>query len=238
MADVTSLDAAQRDAARDRPGHAPRRTADTIAEAAYDLLMTGGVNAFSLRAVAKRAKLRLASVQYHYPSLRSLAEAIIALNRKRYREAYERVAAPPRAAARDRLRSVIEYNLQDIQSSDTRRFFVHFWSLLESIDGYSGDLLAELYEAQFEMLAERISEVHPGVTSVEARTRAELIGALIEGMFITLPRLDSRTRSSGLTHSQGLDLCLAIADGKCMNENSMPKKRSTPDAHGPKHRRP
>jgi AcrR family transcriptional regulator len=191
------------------PTHAATgSTPERIAEAAYDLLRTGGVSAFSLRAVAKRANVRLASVQYHFPSLSALAQAIIHLNRRKYFEAYERAAASAETP-RDRLTAVIRFNLQDIQSSETRRFFVHFWSLLESIDGYSGDLLAALYAPQFEMLAAHITDLHPELPRSETAIRAQLIGALIEGMFITLPPVGG----GAATQRQALDLCLSIADG-------------------------
>lgn len=187
-------------------------TAERIAQAAFDLLRTGGVSGFSLRSVAKLANVRLGSVQYHFPSLRELAQAIIQLNRRKYGEEYQRAAAGA-STPRDRLTAVIRFNLRDIQSSDTRRFFVHFWSFLESIDGYSGDLLAALYAPQFEMLAAHVAELHPDLPQTEANSRAQLIGALIEGIFITLPTVDSRGNAPAVSEERALDLCLAIADG-------------------------
>lgn len=190
-----------------------RETAARITQAAYDLLRTEGLSEFSLRGIAKRAGVRLASVQYHFPSLEDLVRDIIALNARKYAEDYERAIGSRDGTPRDRLEAVIAFNLEDIQSRETRRFFIHLWSLLESLDGFSGSLLAELYAAQFALLSERVEELHPRLDPDEARRRAELIAALIEGMFITLPHTGDSRSGFDIVQRRAVRLCMAIADG-------------------------
>lgn len=191
-----------------------RETAARIVEAAHDLLRTDGLSAFSMRGIAKRADVRLASVQYHFPTMEHLVRALIALNTRRYTEDYRRAVESRSGSPRERLEAVIAFNLEDIQESDTRRFFIHLWPLLESLDGFSGSLLIELYSAQFALLSERISDLHPDLAPAEAKRRAELIAALIEGMFITLPPTKETRRDLDILQKRAIRLCMAIADGK------------------------
>ena len=190
-----------------------QETAARIIEAAYDLLRTGSLTEFSMRGIAKRANVRLASVQYYFPATEDLVRAVIDLNARKYAEEYQRAIGSRGGSARERLEAVIAFNLEDIQSSATRRFFINLWPLLESLDGFSGSLLAELYSHQFALLGERLKELHPKLDDSEARYRAELIAALIEGMFITLPQTETG-HDFELVQQRAVRLCMAIADGR------------------------
>jgi AcrR family transcriptional regulator len=189
-----------------------RATAARIVEAAYRLLRTQGLGEFSMRRVAKEANVRLAGVQYYFPAMQDLVREIIALNARLYSDAYHRAVAAHGRDARGRLEAIIAFNLDDIQDIETRGFFIHLWSLLETLDGFSGSLLAELYEAQFALLRERIVDLHPRINASEAQRRAELVAALIEGMFITLPKTGADSGFDRVKES-AMQLCLAIADG-------------------------
>ena len=189
-----------------------RATAARIVEAAYQLLRTEGRGEFSMRRVARQADVRLASVQYYFPAMPDLVRAIIALNARLYTDAYRLAVSTSGGDARARLEAVLAFNLDDIQQVETRRLFIHLWSLLESLDGFSGSLLAELYQPQFTLLSERILDLHPGIDRAEAQRRAELVAALIEGMFITLPKTEAACGFDRVKDS-AMRLCLAIADG-------------------------
>ncbi len=191
-----------------------RETAARIVEAAYDLLRTGGLTEFSLRGIAKRANVRLASVQYYFPTMEHVVREIIALNARKYADQYRRAIGMKAGSARERLEAVIAFNLEDIQTPETRRFFIHLWPLLESLDGFSGSLLAELYSHQFALLSERVKDLHPRLDDAEAKRRSELIAALIEGMFITLPQAGDDSPDFELVQKRAVRLCMAIADGK------------------------
>lgn len=192
---------------------AGRETSSRIVEAAYRLLRTGPLTSFSLRATARAANVRLAGVQYYFPSMADLVRGIIALNARLYADAY-REAVARAETPRARFEAVIRFNLRDIQQTDTRRFFVQLWALMESLDGFSGSLLNELYAAQVALLGERIAELHPRIDEREARRRAELVAALIEGMFITLPEAGERPDAFDARRETILRLCSALADGR------------------------
>lgn len=193
-----------------------QETAARIVAAAYELLRSERFSAFSMRGIAKRAEVRLASVQYHFPTMEDLIRALIALNTRRYTDAYRTAVENRGDSARERLEAVIAFNLEDIQKSDTRRFFIRLWPLLESLDDFSGSLLTELYSAQFALLSERIRDAHPEIVPAEAKRRAELVAALIEGMFITLPPTKETRPQRNILRKRAIRLCMAIADGEGM----------------------
>ena len=73
-----------------------QETAARIVEAAYQLLRTGSLSDYSMRAIAKRAGVRLASVQYHFPTMEHVVRAIVTLNARKYADGYERAVGDER----------------------------------------------------------------------------------------------------------------------------------------------
>lgn len=190
-----------------------KATAQRIVQAAQDSLSGDGIRDFTMRGIAKRAELRLANVQYYFPTMNDLILALIDFIVERYREAYAQIAKDE-LAPRDHLRMIVELNLEDITNISTRRLFINLWPLLETESDFTGDLTHKLYSVQFDLLKQRILAIHPSLPTEEAVRRAKVISALIEGLFVTLP--PTRESQDSITDIRGrvLDLCLKIADGE------------------------
>lgn len=201
---------AQRTAVRD----SGRATALRIIEAARDILQEDGVREFSMRGIAKRAGVRLANVQYYFPSIGDIVRGVMELVAQGYREAYASLIRENAGDARKQFQAIIRFNLVDIVQPNTRRLFIHLWPLLESEDHFSGKLLLELYSVQFELLSGRIQQMHPRLDFDEARRRAELVAALIEGLFITLPPTGDSEMDIRHLQDRVLRLTTAVADGE------------------------
>ncbi|WP_136163063.1 TetR/AcrR family transcriptional regulator [Sphingomonas flavalba] len=199
-------------AERATTGRTGNATARRIVEAALETLSVAGIRDFTMRGIAKRAGVRLSGVQYYFPTMEALVLALIDHVVQRYRDAYA-AALTGETDAAARLKAVIAFNLSDIAREDTRRLFVNLWPLLETQADYSGSLTLKLYAPQFALLGERILDLRPGIGADEARRRAELISAVIEGLFVTLP--PTAESSGDIAHLQDrvIALCLAIATG-------------------------
>ena len=206
----TRVTSADRTAVRDTG----RATALRIIEAARDILQEDGVREFSMRGIAKRAGVRLANVQYYFPSSGDIVRGVMELVAQGYRRAYAELVDENTGDARKQFEAVIRFNLVDIVQPSTRRLFIHLWPLLESEGQFSGKLLLELYSVQFQLLSERIQNMHARVPADEARRRAELIAALIEGLFITLPPTAESKVDIGNLQDRAVRLSFAIADGE------------------------
>ena len=159
-------------------------TAARIVLAARELLMNEGYAQFSMRNVATRAGLHLANVQYYFKTREDLVKALLDDTGSRYRASYDelRSKAPEDRVAR--FEAIVDYNLKDIATSETRRYFIQLWALLTEIDGRAGNLMIDLYAIDIQQLSECIADLVPGTDAAEVRRRASVLAAMIEGMVV------------------------------------------------------
>jgi AcrR family transcriptional regulator len=159
-------------------------TAARIVLAARELLMTEGYAQFSMRNVAARAGLHLANVQYYYKTREDLVEALLDDTGERYRSSYEELRAKAPTDREARFKAVVEFNLKDIATSETRRYFIQLWALLTEIDGRAGHLMNDLYAIDIQQLSDCIADLVPDTDAAEVRRRASILAAMIEGMVV------------------------------------------------------
>jgi AcrR family transcriptional regulator len=159
-------------------------TAARIVLAARELLMNEGYAQFSMRNVAARAGVHLANVQYYFKTREDLVRALLEDTGARYLAAYDelRAAAPTDRTAR--FERVVDFNLKDIATWETRRYFIQLWALLTEIDGHSGGLMNDLYAIDIQQLSECIADLVPDTEPAEVRRRASLLAAMIEGLVV------------------------------------------------------
>ncbi len=190
------------------------RTAARIVESAREVLMREGYASFSMRNVAAQAGLHLANLQYYFPTRDALIRAILDDTGARYREAYRQLRASNPHDRVARFRAIVEFNLRDIATATTRRFFIQLWALLSTLDGDDGELMNQLYEIDIEQLGECIAELVPSAELAEVRRRASLLAAMIEGLVVVrgahsrqpaeLKRLMNRAQAMGMQIALGL----------------------------------
>ena len=159
-------------------------TAARIVLAARELLMTQGYAQFSMRNVAARAGLHLANVQYYYKTREDLVKALLDDTGERYRTSYEELRARGPTDREARFKAIVEFNLKDIATSETRRYFIQLWALLTEIDGRAGHLMNDLYAIDIQQLSDCIAELVPDTDAAEVRRRASILAAMIEGMVV------------------------------------------------------
>jgi len=159
-------------------------TAARIVLAARELLMTEGYAQFSMRNVAARAGLHLANVQYYYKTREALVKALLDDTGERYRSSYEELRARGPTDREARFKAVVEFNLKDIATSETRRYFIQLWALLTEIDGRAGHLMNDLYAIDIQQLSDCIADLVPDTDAAEVRRRASILAAMIEGMVV------------------------------------------------------
>jgi len=159
-------------------------TAVRIVLAARELLMNEGYAQFSMRTVATRAGLHLANVQYYYRTREDLVRALLEDTGARYRASYDELLSQAPADRLARFKAIIEFNLKDIATSATRRYFIQLWALLTEIDGRAGHLMNDLYAIDIQQLSECIAELVPNTEPAEVRRRASVLAAMIEGLVV------------------------------------------------------
>jgi AcrR family transcriptional regulator len=159
-------------------------TAARIVLAARELLMTEGYAKFSMRNVAARAGLHLANVQYYYKTREDLVKALLDYTGDRYRASYEELRAKAPMDREARFQAIVEFNLRDVATAATRRYFIQLWALLTEIDGQAGHLMNDLYAIDIQQLSECVADLVPDTEPAEVRRRAGLLAAMIEGLVV------------------------------------------------------
>jgi AcrR family transcriptional regulator len=194
-----------------RPGN---RTAQRVIDAARELLTDEGCGGFSMRNVAARASMRLSNVQYYFPTRDDLIRALFSDADRRYRRAFAEVLERAPNDRVGRFEAVIDFNLHDIAQASTRGYFLQFWALLISLDPKTGSLLNDLYAFDIQILSERIAELAPQIASSEARRRATLLAALIEGLMVVRGAHSQAAQEMRRLTSAAKRLALKIALGE------------------------
>ena len=191
----------------------PKETAQRIVEVARAVLMSKGYAQFSMRNVATEAGMRLANVQYYFPTRNDLVRALMEDTQQRYEAAYREclLNAPPDRL--ERFKAFMDFSLSDVANPETRRFITQMWALLDTMDAASGHLLNEFYEMDLAALSERVAEVDPNCPAGEVRRRATLLAAMIEGLVIVrgahssspaeMKRLTARAKTAGMQIALG-----------------------------------
>jgi AcrR family transcriptional regulator len=189
-------------------------TAAKIVQAARELLMEEGSAQFSMRNVAARAGVHLANVQYYFKTREDLVRALLQETGARYRAAYDALIASAPADRLGRFEAVVDFNLKDIATWETRRYFIQLWALLTTLDGDSGNLMSDLYAIDIQQLSDCIADLVPDTDPAEVRRRASVLAALIEGLIVVrgahsrspaeLKRLMARVRAAAMQIALGL----------------------------------
>ncbi|PHR95662.1 MAG: hypothetical protein COA68_16955 [Oceanobacter sp.] len=142
-----------------------------------------------MRGVAKTANMRLANVQYYFPTKKDLINALIEHVITSYNERYESLDLDEMSNPKSAFEKLIDMNLSDAFNQKTRHFFIQFWPLLSEADNYSGEFLANLYNHQIATFRAYILKLCPEISPNESLIRAKAIVSLIDGSMVV--RLNS-----------------------------------------------
>jgi AcrR family transcriptional regulator len=174
------------------PGAKGRARIQEILAAAKSVLLEKDYTQFSLRNIAAAAGMRLANLQYYFPSkgaiIHALGDYVVQEYESRYRAHFAKLPNAPQP----RFVAMLDFLIEDIHEPRTRRFFVQLWALLESSDRSGrGVLLNELYAHHIAGIAQHIGELNPKLSPGARRQRAAMISAMIDGMMLMLLDADA-----------------------------------------------
>lgn len=172
---------------------------DEIVKIAKNLLAKRGEAGFSLRAVAKEVGIKLASLQYHFPSRASLVEAMladtIALYVEDLREATNQVEQDPENILRAALRTLT--GVSEFVEEEEIRLEIHLWAL--ALNDPSVDAAIIKYNRVYiDTLSGLITDAVPEIDANEAHRRALAVASLQEGSLLFMKPEISRLPQSEL----------------------------------------
>lgn len=152
--------------------------------AARALLAKEGEAGFSLREVASEVGIKLASLQYHFPTKTKLIDAILAYTIEAYVSELNELALSTDGDSKETLQSALKWltGVETIEE-DEAHLEVHLWSMALN-DASVRRSLTEYHRFYISKVTELVANANPDISDVEARRRAVSIVSLQEGSLL------------------------------------------------------
>lgn len=170
---------------------------EELAELAAQVLAEQGLGAFSMRQVAERAGMSLASLQYHFKSLDALLKAMIDFRVDAYVDQaisyLDGLSDDPLSAFRTHVSAFID----DAMSEHTARFTAQYQALA-CIDDYARSALDEYMRLYRESLALFIRRINPSLGVEESICRGAILAGMIDGLMIVASK--GKPKHAALAH--------------------------------------
>lgn len=164
-----------------------------ILSAAKSIIVREGYSKFSLRYTAEKSGIRLATLQYYFPTKERLFRAVFEDALREEGERIQRLIRRSGGSSEGVLRARVSGQFRANLREDTAGFFYQLWARAR-LDGFAAELVDEFYERNIGVVAGMIGDVNPALSAPEAKRRATLVMAVLEGMMLLC---DIEKRRSG-----------------------------------------
>jgi AcrR family transcriptional regulator len=151
-----------------------------IQAVALGILVEEGFPALTLREVARRCNIQIGAVSYYYKSRVDLFQDTISNVLKDYAENFRSIVQDKSKSDEDRLHSLIELLLDDMQSKQTTRLFPHLW-MLANHDDLIAQTVDRIYILERNTLNMLIARINPKLSKQERETLSVFLSASIAG---------------------------------------------------------
>jgi len=154
-----------------------------ILEAAIEIIASEGYSKLTLRALARKSRLKLGALQYYFPTWSDLITELAEFVSEEYRHAFEQTKG---SAEEPNLRDIVNFNLDDPPGSrlHSSRLFPQLWAMAQ-IEPALKSALDEIYGAYYERMKKSLREagnLNPEIDGL-------LLMSLLEGstLFVDSP---------------------------------------------------
>jgi AcrR family transcriptional regulator len=162
-----------------------RRRVLGVLDCALDIAAREGFEEVTLREVARRLGMSIGNLQHYFATRESLVEAMLSYVVQQYDIAYGELEGMQNASPTERLILVVRYLLADIRNPRTNGIFFELWALANRSD-FASDIMTQAYRHHIDHLERLVADLHTDRSATQARAKAVLIAALIEGLMVFL----------------------------------------------------
>jgi AcrR family transcriptional regulator len=164
-------------------GRSPR--AEAIVADAIRLIAEEGYAEFTLRKVAARNGIKLASLQYHFKTKEALVNAVLDQVLRDYEKRFNEgdPALYDSIAPEQLLEFTIDFILKDTQRADSSNFFFQFWAM-SCHDPSAARIQEEIYALYRRTFSQLIKMLNPTLSAAERNTRSILVVSMLEGLML------------------------------------------------------
>jgi len=162
-----------------------RKRLATILQVARELFANEGYSKFTLRQVAARADMQLASLQHYFATKEDLLGALMDDTNAYHAGVLQDILDKPAASAEQRFISFIRHQLAEHQNFLTCGFFFQLWALAPHYE-FARILMEKMYSNYRHQLFHLMQAMRPDLEDHELEQRALLIIAMLEGMMLLI----------------------------------------------------
>ena len=157
-----------------------------IIQSARSLLARNGTAGFSLREVAKDVGIKLASLQYHFPTRAALVAAMLANTVEAYMSELEALPGAAGDDPEEALTASLRW-LSGVEPMDEEeiQFEIHLWAMALN-DSSVSKSLSDYHRIYLGKIEELIANARPEISRSEVQKRAIAIASLQEGILVLL----------------------------------------------------
>jgi AcrR family transcriptional regulator len=173
-----------------------------IVQAARDILISEGFHKLTLRNVAKRVGIKLASLQYHFKNRAALIGALIEqaseYDLTRVRNMFKiEPGVDPRLQIGQEIRSELDLH----KSMEENQFFNQIVAMAIE-EPAAQELIDDYYQGTWTIMSDVLLKLNPSLDAEERLNRSAQILALVEGsgLLIGSPRLRGKLPDSYYDH--------------------------------------
>lgn len=166
-----------------------------IQGAAQSILLQHGFSALTMRNAAEAAGIRMATLQYYYPSRAELFEAAFqSVVDGAWAEVMSGLEDIGDGKPEQRLRRFIAAMCASCQNEALASLFVELWAAAR-IHDYAADIMSAYYGEAVGFLAELIRSAKPRLSKQKSNKHATMAMAMIEGqiLFVQMGRRAARS---------------------------------------------
>ena len=165
-------------------------TAASIMREAYELLAEKGVAHFSMLALAKRVGIARGNLQYYYPLQKDLIVALLWNFRQLAYTNINQVVEDGSNDPKKRFNRFIDFVLNNMEDPKDNAVM---WgiSALCANDPELHEILDGHYNFFSEFIADLITDINPDLPREKAKSRAQMLGAMLEGSSLYLNKLNT-----------------------------------------------
>jgi AcrR family transcriptional regulator len=209
-----AVDSATKNATPTSETARPRTRKDEILEAARRILIEEGHHRLTLRNVAENVGIKLASLQYHFPTKTELITALMDSGNDSYQSLLESLLGVVDSSISDEaVVAILDRVFEEYQDERSLNFHEQLWALSVR-DEQSMEQYLKGYSDVWDSAAEMIGRFDPESTQDQRQTRAALIIALVDGLETFLRAEPLRRRLPATMKKSVSNLIRSIARGE------------------------
>lgn len=189
----TSIPTKKRAPYRETKRLKPQERRALIVQAAQSLLLSQGFSALTLRNAADAANIRMATLQYYFPTREALfKQAFQDIVDKAWNDVIGKLDSIHPSEPEARLRCYLKSMCDASRDGPLVGCFVELWAAARVHD-YAADIMQVYYDDAVLELAKLLKAVKPSMTAQQSRQQAVLSMSMIEGLTL-FNQIDSKAK--------------------------------------------